>query len=606
MEFLEDRTLLALAGNVFATFEGLLANPGDSRQIPISLNSTDFQPGGSKPVLGFHVLQSDGSALDPATVQITDASGNPVTPIYTKNNVRTGSTDSLTLAQLAMGNYTLAIGGEGSSAGGYNVEVYLAGDVDGNRTVSDADGKAIRETLGAQIGDSKYKVEADANLDGRITSNDYAQWRTNRNLSTDLNPLSVSAELSPSPVVLPDGTLVTGSSAGSAIVGTTNPSATVSLETGGDDNFDEGSTTALASGSYSLPVPLSAGFNFVQVRSTDAFGQQQFATLVVAVDVQAPVVTFSSPAQGLATNQNITIAGQVTDDLAGAGSLQAQVDNDALVDVSLDASGNFSLPTSLLLDGSTDGLHTVHFVATDRVGNVSGPFDFSFKLDTVPPTITAFDLSPGSQTGAPGGHTTDAGRVTLLGQTEPGAAVVLLGTSFTSLASGSGAFQFPDIPLAEGDNTLTAQATDAAGNTATFQLTVHRLPPSGEGDPVIQWNQNTLAAISLDASDPPTASRALAMVQSAVFDAVNAVEGRPGHFVTFSAPAGASAVAAVAQAAHDALVYLYPAQQANFDAELAATLSSVPDGQAEADGQTVGAAAASAIIALRANDGWND
>jgi Planctomycete extracellular len=123
MESLEDRTLLALASNVFATFEGVLANPGDSRQIPISLTQNDFQPGGSKPVLGFHAVHGDGSTLDPAAVQITDATGHAIAALYSKNNVRTGSTDSLTLAQLAMGNYTLTIGGEGSTTGAYEVQV---------------------------------------------------------------------------------------------------------------------------------------------------------------------------------------------------------------------------------------------------------------------------------------------------------------------------------------------------------------------------------------------------------------------------------------------------------------------------------------------------
>src|SRR5262249_42109803 len=138
------------------------------------------------------------------------------------------------------------------------------------------------------------------------------------------------------------------------------------------------------------------------------------------------------------------------------------------------------------------------------------------------------------------------------------------------------------------------------------QLTVQRVASTGGTDPVLQWNQNALTAIARDASDPPTASRALAMVQSAVFDAVNAVEGNPGHYVTLNAPAGASIGAAVAQAVHDTLAYLYPAQAATFDAELANALGAVPDGQSKADGQAVGQSAAGAIIALRSTDGWDN
>ncbi|MGH7135811.1 MAG: Ig-like domain-containing protein, partial [Pirellulales bacterium] len=177
----------------------------------------------------------------------------------------------------------------------------------------------------------------------------------------------------------------------------------------------------------------------------------------------------------------------------------------------------------------------------------------------------------------------------------------------TALASNSGAFEFPNVPLTPGENALTAQASDAAGNTATFPLTVDYTPPTGnQTDPVIAWNQTALDAIRQDATDPNMASRGLAMVQSAVLDALNAAEQKPGHFVTIAAPADSSAPAAVDQAAHDVLAYLYPGQQATFDAELAATLSDVPDGQAKTDGIAAGQQAAAAIIAMRANDGWNN
>lgn len=194
-----------------------------------------------------------------------------------------------------------------------------------------------------------------------------------------------------------------------------------------------------------------------------------------------------------------------------------------------------------------------------------------------------------------------------MGQTEPGVQVTLVGTGRAALGSGSGAFTFPNVTLTAGDNTLTAQATDTAGNTATFPLTVHYTPPTGgQTDPVITWNQNALAAIRQDASDPNMASRALAMVQSAVYDAVNAAEQKPEHFVTIAAATDSSVQAAVNQAAHDVLAYLYPAQQATLDAELTSSLADVRDGQSKTDGITAGQQVAAAIIAMRAGDGWNN
>src|SRR5439155_14965668 len=75
-------------------------------------------------------------------------------------------------------------------------------------------------------------------------------------------------------------------------------------------------------------------------------------------------------------------------------------------------------------------------------------------------------------------------------------------------------------------------------------------------------------------------------------------------------PHGASARAAAAGAAYTALVALFPAQKATFDAQLATTLAEFSDdeddagsGQAVARGLAWGEIVANAIIAWRSNDG---
>src|SRR5205823_4411974 len=69
------------------------------------------------------------------------------------------------------------------------------------------------------------------------------------------------------------------------------------------------------------------------------------------------------------------------------------------------------------------------------------------------------------------------------------------------------------------------------------------------------------------------------------------------------APAGTSMDAAIAQAAHDALVAVYPSQARTFDALLTDELRRITDGRGKADGVNLGRRAAAAILALRANDG---
>jgi hypothetical protein len=103
---------------------------------------------------------------------------------------------------------------------------------------------------------------------------------------------------------------------------------------------------------------------------------------------------------------------------------------------------------------------------------------------------------------------------------------------------------------------------------------------------------------------PPRTSRALAIVHIAIFDAVNAIAGGYQSYTDLrAAPDDTSLDAAIAQAAHDTLVALYPSQRASFDALLTADLGQLQDGRAQANGIALGRQAAAAILALRSNDG---
>jgi hypothetical protein len=103
---------------------------------------------------------------------------------------------------------------------------------------------------------------------------------------------------------------------------------------------------------------------------------------------------------------------------------------------------------------------------------------------------------------------------------------------------------------------------------------------------------------------PPITVRMMAVVQVSVFEAVNAVTGRyPPQRAKLAPAPGASADAAVAAATRTALSKLMPAQQAAIDADYQALLASVPDGPAKTAGIALGEQAATAIVALCADDG---
>src|SRR5947208_3534753 len=96
----------------------------------------------------------------------------------------------------------------------------------------------------------------------------------------------------------------------------------------------------------------------------------------------------------------------------------------------------------------------------------------------------------------------------------------------------------------------------------------------------------------------------MAIVHTAIFDAVNAIVQRyQSHTGVQAAPGPASLDAAVAEAAHDTLVALYPSQTPTFDSELANNLAQIKDKNAKANGIDLGQRAAAAILAMRTDDG---
>jgi len=123
-------------------------------------------------------------------------------------------------------------------------------------------------------------------------------------------------------------------------------------------------------------------------------------------------------------------------------------------------------------------------------------------------------------------------------------------------------------------------------------------------DIVTQWNDNAIAAIRTAGAAPPVASRALAMVHTAIFDAVNAITQTHAAFeFDFVAPPMASKEAAVSAAAARVLGNLFPSQEATFVAAETAALALIPDNLDETAGIRVGRLAADAILASRLNDG---
>jgi hypothetical protein len=131
-----------------------------------------------------------------------------------------------------------------------------------------------------------------------------------------------------------------------------------------------------------------------------------------------------------------------------------------------------------------------------------------------------------------------------------------------------------------------------------------RILPSA--DVVIQWNQAVLTAIRTERPTIGFATRDLAIVQTAIDDAVNAIDHTSRVFLVHAhARADASPEAAAAAAGLFTAAALFPTDIPLFQATYQASLANVPDGRARTDGIAVGRLVAERILISRVTDGAN-
>ncbi|HEY1394013.1 MAG TPA: vanadium-dependent haloperoxidase [Methylibium sp.] len=124
-------------------------------------------------------------------------------------------------------------------------------------------------------------------------------------------------------------------------------------------------------------------------------------------------------------------------------------------------------------------------------------------------------------------------------------------------------------------------------------------------DVITDWNDKACVIVG-KVGPGSTGHRIMAIVQVSVYDAVSSIDRRHKPYLAkIAAPTGASVEAAVAAANHAVLAELVPGEKSAIEAVYQSALAAIPDGQAKADGISVGEKAASAILARAAADGSN-
>lgn len=276
------------------------------------------------------------------------------------------------------------------------------------------------------------------------------------------------------------GALTNGSSTNDQrpqLSGTAEAGSTVTIY---DSGIAIGTAVVSSNGTWTFTpsVDLSESTHQITVRATDAAGNTGPASPVftLTVDLTPP----ATPTAIVLTDDTGTIRGTITSGtatdaskpiLAGTGEPGGTItiyDNGVVVGTTtVLPNGTWSIrPDGPLLDGA----HSITVVETDAAGNQSAASaPITFTVDTTPP------LAPGNLV-----VSNDGGSIS--GTAEPGSTVtirdgnVILGTS---VADSEGNFTLTLTPPKLNGETLTANATDAAGNTgpATAAAAPDTTPP---------------------------------------------------------------------------------------------------------------------------------
>ncbi|MDP2595027.1 Ig-like domain-containing protein [Alteromonas stellipolaris] len=387
------------------------------------------------------------------TASATDSAGN------TANANTTGNVDSeaplLTLdTQGATSDVTPTITGTSDVAPGTLVTITVV-DANGNsqsfQAAVQGDGTFSADVPSALAeGDFTVKATVSDAQGNTATANE-----TNGSIDTQapivtVNPLDSGNDTTP---------IISGN--------TDLPEGAVVVITVTDSNGDTQTINALvdADGNFATEVlsPLPEGDYSVEVTATDDAGNSTTASEDGGnIDTTAPVLSLNP--QGTGNDETPNISGST--DLATGSTVTLTITDSAgntqTFNVIVDSNGDFSADVP---DAILDGSYTVTASASDDAGNTTttsdtGTLDTSAPALTLDAQVTVSDTTPtiSGTTDLPAGSTVTLFVTDSAGNTQ----------TFTALVDASGNFS-ADVPapLAEGDYSVTATATDSNGNSAS-------------------------------------------------------------------------------------------------------------------------------------------
>jgi hypothetical protein len=268
-----------------------------------------------------------------------------------------------------------------------------------------------------------------------------------------------------------------------------------------------------------VPSGLANGATFaVHVRARDAAGNlsDEAALQLTVGDNAAPAIAFVSPAAGSAVipGQTVTVQVRATDDVAvtrvnlAVSGVLSRTDSVAVVPASTPATVTFIVPVP---SGTAAGALVLTVEAIDATGVASGPVQRTLNVaDVVAPQVRITNLVSGASVDprvpiAPIVEASDSVGVTAITFSVSGAVAStetrpIAPAATTKVETFAVAIAPP--PISGGALTLTATATDAAGNTGSAgAITLHVLDVVA---PDVASTDPTAGATKVDPGVTPT------------------------------------------------------------------------------------------------------
>jgi large repetitive protein len=286
--------------------------------------------------------------------------------------------------------------------------------------------------------------------------------------------------------------------AGDNLTNDSTPTITGAAEAGSTVKLFEGATllgTATATGGvWSITSStLGEGAHNLTATATDAAGNISVlsSALGITIDSVAPGapggLTLAPASDSGTAGDNIT--SDTTPTITGtaeAGSSVTLKEGSTVLGTATATGGTWSITSSALGDGS----HNLTATAADAAGNVSVVSSaLVLTIDTTAPAAPAsLTLAPASDSGTAGDHITNDTTPTITGTAEAGSTVTLKeGATVVGTATATGGvWSITSSTLGEGAHSLTATATDAAGNISALSSalgitidTTAPAPPTG-------------------------------------------------------------------------------------------------------------------------------